>query len=110
MADAIVRTVVRVGVTHCKRLEWTTAAQAKAGLRLDLRGFYRRRAGGVTLACVAAVLSVWGRPAAGPIALPFLLLWAASPAGGGWVSIPRVAACTKTPSARETRPRPVMRE
>jgi len=103
MTDAIVRTVVRVGVTHRKRLEWTTAARAKAGLRLDLRGFYRRMAGGVTLACVAAVLSVWVRPAAWPIALPFLLLWAASPAVARWSSLPWLAVRTKAPSAAEAR-------
>src|SRR3989442_1503369 len=103
MTDAIARTVVRVGVTHRKRLEWTTAAQAKAGLRLDLRGFYRRMGGGVSLACVAAVLSVWLRPAAWPIALPFLLLWAASPAVARWSSLPWLAVRTKAPSAAEAR-------
>src|SRR3989441_5346703 len=103
MTDAIARTVVRVGVTHRKRLEWTAAAQAKAGLRLDLRGFYRRMGGGVSLACVAAVLSVWLRPAAWPIALPFLLLWAASPAVARWSSLPWLAVRTKAPSAAEAR-------
>src|SRR4030095_14230033 len=50
MSDAIVRTLVRVYVTHRRLLEWVTAAQAKAGLRLDLRGFCRRMGGGVALA------------------------------------------------------------
>ena len=45
MTDAIVRTLVRVYVTRRSLLEWVTAAQAKAGLRLDLSGFYRRMAG-----------------------------------------------------------------
>src|SRR5206468_6355016 len=103
MTEAVVRTVVRVGGAHRKRLEWTTAARAKAGLRLDLRGFYRRMAGGVTLACVAAVLSVWVRPAAWPIALPFLLHWAASPAVARWSSLPWLAVRTKAPSAAEAR-------
>ena len=37
-------------------LEWVTAAQAKFSLPLDVRGFYRRMAGGVALAAAAAVI------------------------------------------------------
>src|SRR3989454_831084 len=73
MSDAIVRTLVRVYVTHRRLLEWVTAAQAKAGLRLDLRGFCRRMGGGVGLAAAAAGAVAWGRPGAWPAALP--LLW-----------------------------------
>src|SRR5207244_12406576 len=72
MSDAIVRTLVRVYVTHCKLLEWVTAAQAKAGLRLDLRGFYRRMGGGVTLAVAAAAVVAWGRAEAWFGGLPLL--------------------------------------
>jgi cyclic beta-1,2-glucan synthetase len=103
MADAIVRTVIRVGLTHRKRLEWTTAAQAKAGLRLDLRGFYQRMGGGIALACAAVVGIVCIRPAAWPAALPFLFLWAASPAVACWSSLPWLAVRTKRPSAAEAR-------
>ena len=46
MSDAIARTLFRMYVTHRRLLEWVTAAQAKAGLRFDLRGFYRRMAAG----------------------------------------------------------------
>src|SRR5262247_1695244 len=45
MGDAVVRTLCRVYVTRRRLLEWVTAAQAKAGLGLDMRGFYRRMAG-----------------------------------------------------------------
>jgi len=55
MSDAIARTFIRVYVTRRHLLEWVTAAQAKAGLRLDLRGFYRRMGWGIALAAVAAV-------------------------------------------------------
>jgi cyclic beta-1,2-glucan glucanotransferase len=89
MSDAIVRTFVRMYVTHRRLLEWVTAAQAKAGLRLDLRGFYRRMVGGIALAAAAAVAVAWGRPEAWPAALPFLILWAASPAVARWISVPR---------------------
>src|SRR5688500_16139097 len=49
MGDAIARTLVRVYGTRRTLLEWVTAAQARAGRRLDLQGFYRRMAGGVAL-------------------------------------------------------------
>jgi cyclic beta-1,2-glucan synthetase len=103
MSDAIVRTLVRVYVTHGKLLEWVTAAQAKAGLRLDLRGFYRRMGGGVTLAVAAAAVVAWGRPEAGSVALPFLLLWATSPAVARWISLPRLTTRTTPLSSGDAR-------
>ena len=103
MSDAIVRTLVRVYVTHRNLLEWVTAAQARSGLRLDLRGFYRRMGGGVTLAAVAAAVVVWGLPGAWPVALPFLLLWSASPAVARWISLPRLTARTTPLSSGDAR-------
>jgi cyclic beta-1,2-glucan synthetase len=91
-SDAIVRTLVRVYATRRRLLEWVTAAQAKAGLRLDLRGFYRRMAGGIALAAVAAVAVAWARPEAWPAAVPFLVLWAAAPTVARWISLPRSTA------------------
>ena len=92
MSDAIVRTYVRVYGTQRRLLEWVTAAQAKAGLHLDLRGFYRRMAGGIALAAAVAVAVAWGRPEAWPAALPFLVLWVAAPAVARWISLPRSRA------------------
>ena len=103
MSDAIVRTLVRVYVTHRRLLEWVTAAQAKAGLRLDLRGFCRRMGGGVALAGAASVAVAWGRPEAWPAALPFLMLWAVSPAVARWISVPRRTAVTQPLSSEDVR-------
>jgi cyclic beta-1,2-glucan synthetase len=103
MSDAILRTLVRVYLTHRRRLEWVTAAQAKAGLRLDLRGFCRRMGGGVVLAAGGAVAVALGRPEAVPAALPFLALWAASPAVARWISVPRRMASTPALSAGDAR-------
>src|SRR5207247_9506419 len=94
MSDAIVRTLVRVYVMHRRLLEWVTAAQAKAGLRHDLRGFCRRMGGGVALAAAAAGAVAWGRPEAWPAALPFLMLWAGSPAVARCLCVPRRTAAT----------------
>ena len=103
MSDAIVRTIVRVYVTHRRLLEWVTAAQAKAGLRLDLRGFCGRMGGGVALAAAASVAVAWGRPEAWPAALPFLVLWAVSPAVARWISVPRRTAVTQPLSSEDVR-------
>ncbi len=103
MSDAIVRTLVRVYVTRRRLLEWVTAAQAKAGLRLDLLGFYLRMGGGVALAAAAAAAVAWGRPEARPVALPFLLLWAASPLVARWISLPWLAATTTPLSSGDAR-------
>jgi cyclic beta-1,2-glucan synthetase len=88
MSDAIARTLVRVYVTHRRLLEWMTAAQAKAGLRLDLRGFYRRMGGAVILAGAGAAAVAWKRSDSWPVALPLLLLWVAAPAVARWISRP----------------------
>ncbi len=103
MSDAIVRTLVRVYVTRRRLLEWVTAAQAKAGLRLDLPGFGRRMVGGLALAAAAAVAVAWGQPEAWPAALPLLLLWAASPVVARWISVPRSTARAEPLSEADAR-------
>jgi cyclic beta-1,2-glucan synthetase len=103
MSDAIVRTLVRVYVTHRHLLEWVTAAQAKSGLGLDLWGFYRRMGGGLALALCAAAIAGWRRPDVLAAVVPFLLLWMASPAVARWVSSPGLAARTSALSAADAR-------
>src|SRR3989449_460889 len=103
MVDAMVRSLLRVYVTHRHLLEWVTAAQAKAGLRLDLRGFYQGMGGGDALAIAPAAAIAWGRPAAWPTALPFLLLWAPSPVVARSISVPSPAASTKPLSPVDAR-------
>jgi cyclic beta-1,2-glucan synthetase len=96
MTDAILRSLTRLYVTHRRLLQWVTAAQAKAGLGLDLGLFYRRMDGGVTFAMLAAAAvavsgglrhqpwswQIWSWPIAP------LLLWAAAPAVARWISLP----------------------
>jgi cyclic beta-1,2-glucan synthetase len=103
MSDAIGRALVRMCVTHRRLLEWTTAAQAKAGLLLDLRGFYRRMAGGVTLAVAAAAVVAWTGWDGWPVALPLLLLWAASPVVARWISLPAQGTATAPLSSADAR-------
>ncbi len=94
MTDAIVRTLFRLFVSHRRLLEWVTAAQAKLTTRLDLRGFYRRMAGGVVLGAAAAIFVVSKDNRAGLVAVPFLVLWMLAPAIARWASLPPPIAGT----------------
>ena len=87
MADAIMRTLVRLFFTHRNLLEWVTAAQAKHAVDLKLYGILRahvgRRRAGVRRAVAVAV----ARPQALSAAIPFVALWIASPAVADWISL-----------------------
>ena len=88
MADAIVRTLVRLFVTHRHLLEWLPAAQVESGLRLDRPSFLRAMAGGVLVSLVTAVLVAREHPATWPLALGFVMLWAISPMIAHGISVP----------------------
>ena len=85
MADAILRTLVRLARRR-RLLEWTTAAQASLGPRLDLVGFYRRMGGAVVVAGTAAALVAREGRGSWEAAAPFLLGWLLSPAIALWAS------------------------
>ncbi len=91
MSDAILRTLYRVWVGRRRLLQWVTAAQSKFQRPLDVRGFYRRMAGGVVIACAAGVGVVAGG-GAWAVALPFVALWGAAPALARWTSLPLASA------------------
>ena len=86
MIDAIARTLVRLFITRRHLLEWTTAAQAATGQRLDVAGFYRRMVAAVILAGVVLLVSLLAGQGTWPLVLPFAALWAASPALACWIS------------------------
>ena len=79
MADAIVRTLVRMFGTRKNLLEWVTAAQAKHAADLEISGIFRQMIGGVFLALAAIVMVIFRMPHSVPAALPFVVLWAAAP-------------------------------
>ena len=95
MTDAIVRTLFRLFVSHRHMLEWVTAAQAKFGLPLNIRGFYRRMAGGVVLSCVAGIIVAFAPHESRLTAVPFVVLWMLSPFVAQWASRPRSHASVK---------------
>jgi cyclic beta-1,2-glucan synthetase len=103
MGDAIVRTLVRLAVTRRSMLEWTTAAQSKRGLSLDLASGYRRMHGALVLAGVAAALVILLEPRNLAVAAPLLLLWGLSPVVARWVSRPLHLDATRQPSPADAR-------
>jgi cyclic beta-1,2-glucan synthetase len=84
--DAVIRTLVRLFGTRRHLLEWTTAAKSSAGPRLDILGFYRRLAGGTSLALALTVGTLVLAPSSWPVALPFALLWLCAPLVAHWAS------------------------
>ena len=98
MADAIVRTLFRLLVSHRHMLEWVTAAQAKFGLPLTIPGFYRRMAGGVALSFVAGIVVAYAPHHSWLTAAPFVVLWVISPFVAQWTSRPKAYAAPKPAS------------
>ena len=90
---AIGLTLIRLGVTKRRLLEWETAAAAAAkatGLvgRKGLTQFVTdMMASPVIAGVVAVVVATWFRHGLLPAA-PFLLLWAVAPAVAYWLSLP----------------------
>lgn len=89
MTDAAVRTLYRLLISRRHLLQWVTAAQAEAGLRLRMDVFVRYMWSAVVIGIVAAALVTRLHPAAWPLALSFVVLWIASPAIAHGVSVPQ---------------------
>ena len=87
LLDAAMRSLWRMAASRRRLLEWTTAAQAQSASRNELAVFIRQHAGASLLCAALAVATPW---AANPWAgLILFLLWAASPVGAWWASLPR---------------------
>ena len=77
--DAVLRTLIRLYVTHRHLLEWETAAATERRLGTRLWDFCRAMAAAPLLAVVAAGVVAVVEPAALTVAGPLLLLWFLSP-------------------------------
>ncbi|HEY1172180.1 MAG TPA: glucoamylase family protein [Verrucomicrobiae bacterium] len=86
--DAVIRTIVRLLLTHKKLLEWQTSSDTEDQRDGGLGNFFLTMWHAPTLAIVIGVLlaalgfSGWSG------VLPFLLLWAFAPAVAWWISQP----------------------
>jgi cyclic beta-1,2-glucan synthetase len=101
MADAIVRTLYRLFVSHRHMLEWVTAAQAKFGLPLNIPGFYRRMAGGLALSVAAGIAVAYAPQESWLAAAPFLILWVCSPIVAQRASRPQTFAALEPVSKED---------
>jgi cyclic beta-1,2-glucan synthetase len=103
MADAVVRTLVRLYVTRRRLLEWVAAAQTGYGVDLRLQAFYGHLRWSVVLAASAGLLFIALKPGAWPVAAPLVLLWLLSPVIAWRVSLPPAASEAHVFSPQETR-------
>jgi cellobiose phosphorylase len=94
--DAILRALFRMLVNHRRLLEWSPSREVEresdqemtSGTRAGLNASFRKMWIAPMIAVAAAVGTAMVAPVARFNALPILLLWAASPAIGWWISRP----------------------
>ena len=106
MADAILRTLYRLRVSHKQLLDWTTAAQSRRQSRLQLFSYLRRMQGSELIAVAIAALILVAAPGNLWLAAPWLLLWVAAPAVARFISTPQAdhpALSLRDADARELR-------
>jgi len=88
--DAIGSTLVRLFFTHRHLLQWTTSAHALRLFKRErwLAAVWRRMGAAVVISIGTFLLLLWLRPAAIPLAAPFLVAWLASPLIALWINRP----------------------
>ncbi len=86
--DAIVRTAVRMLVTHRRILEWSLSVDPDRNRRTDIAAFWRMMWLAPAIAVATAVHLALAKPAAAGAAAPILAIWLASPIIAWWISRP----------------------
>ncbi len=86
--DAIVRTVVRMLITHRRLLEWSLSTDPDRNARSSLFASCRYMWFAPALATATGIYLALYRPAALAASVPILGLWFASPAIAWWISRP----------------------
>lgn len=89
---AIGRTVLRMGFTHRRLLQWQTSADAEQGARTGFARFYAIMWLAPVTALLVAVTLPWLQPVQLPLAWPFIGLWLAAPGIAWWISRPIATA------------------
>jgi len=92
--DAIVRTLLRLLVTHKRLLEWQTSSDSELSARNDLAGCYARMWIAPLVALASGIFLAVMQPAQLAPALPVLGLWFVSPWIAWWISKPIASAPT----------------
>lgn len=90
MMDAIIRTIVRVFITHRNMLEWVTAADTETGAKDNPSSFCKKMWFTVPAALAALLLSYYNSRLSLFMAIPAAFLWLLAPFAAYWVSRPYV--------------------
>lgn len=102
MVHAISITLYRVVISKRRLLEWEPAEQTERRGRSEQKAFIKLFLPGFILALATFVAAFYVRPDAIAYALPFVLLWTASPFVNRWISKPIESTERKvTPAERE---------
>ena len=88
--DAIIRTGVRILITHKRLLEWNPSGDRERPGRSDLVASFQAMWIAPIIALAAASYLAFSKPAGLSVAGPILGLWLASPAIAWWISRPLV--------------------
>ena len=86
--DAIIRTGVRILITHKRLLEWNPSGDRERPGRSDLVASFQAMWIAPLIALAAAIYLAFSKPAVLSVAGPILGLWFASPAIAWWISRP----------------------
>ncbi|MHB8970235.1 MAG: GH36-type glycosyl hydrolase domain-containing protein [Pirellulaceae bacterium] len=86
--DAIARTLIRMGWTKRRLLEWKTASDSERGADGSLKDTFLAMACAPALATAAFVVLAWDQPLVLLFAGPWIVAWMASPVIAWWLSRP----------------------
>jgi cellobiose phosphorylase len=100
--DAIIRTGVRILITHKRLLEWNPSGDGESLNPSDFVASFRAMWIAPLIAVAAAVYLALSKPGALSVAGPILGLWFASPAIAWWISLPLTRRAAKL-TADQTR-------
>ncbi len=96
MADAIIRTLYRLSVSHKNLLEWTTAAQAASSPTPGPAAHYRLMAASAATGLAALALAYTRSGWLSLLIAAFAVAWLAAPAAAFWASrVPKLADTQK---------------
>ena len=84
--DAMVRTILRMLITHKRLLEWSPSGDTDRDRREDFVASCRSMWIAPVIAAATVISLALARPAALAVAGPLLVLWFASPAVAWWIS------------------------
>ncbi|MFJ6329709.1 GH36-type glycosyl hydrolase domain-containing protein [Rhizobium sp. NPDC092011] len=79
MADAILRSLYRLFVSHKLMLQWRTAASAQASAQTTILGHYKVMWRAPVLAILALLFAMYSGDSAYLVGVPFIILWVLSP-------------------------------